>query len=133
MRLGSSLEVEMETKGSRGLEPEDSGLGGSLGQVRGAQRARSGVDAQVWEKLGGNQPLGQGELKHLSTMPRRQRCGPGAMLVRTEPGKILRRTENEHLARWRRRMQSTQGPEGISSSQWCHKHSYGRTAGKLFH
>lgn len=32
----------METKGSGGLEPEDSGLGGSTGQVRGAQRARSG-------------------------------------------------------------------------------------------
>lgn len=48
----------METKGSSGLEPEGSGLGGSTGQVRGAQRARSGMEAQVREKLGDRQSLG---------------------------------------------------------------------------
>lgn len=30
------------------------------------------VEAQVRETLGGGQSLGQGELEHLSTMPRRQ-------------------------------------------------------------
>lgn len=95
------------------MEVEDSqtvyGTVGKGPEPHGEEKSKSiwcsGWDVWIREKLGGSQAWEEGEFKHVSLMARRQRCWAKAKpfkpagLVRTEPGDILSKTGDKHLAK----------------------------------